>query len=74
MGCHKEAWEQLCLNEAKKVGIEMQITVGEGRREMEDRSLIGKVCTDRGIGREVVRSTMLKIWRVENQCLQGNPT
>ncbi|XP_042950114.1 uncharacterized protein LOC122282228 [Carya illinoinensis] len=30
-----------------------------------ERSVVGKICSERKIGREVVRSTMEKIWRVE---------
>lgn len=33
--------------------------------EKGDRSLVGKVWLDRRVGKEVLRTTLLKIWRID---------
>lgn len=50
----REAWEQLSLNNAKREGIEVRIRDEKDSRGMEERSLIGKICMDRCIGKEVI--------------------
>lgn len=60
----EELCGNLCLIEEEKVGIELDGESVDVVKEKGDRSLIGRVCIERVIGKEVIDSTMGKIWRV----------
>lgn len=61
-----EAWRNLNLKEEEwnEIAVE-EVNVAELRR-CERKSLVGKVFTNRKVSLELLRSTMLKIWRVES--------
>lgn len=57
-------WEKLNLNEDENASIDLQL---EDSKKISSRgkcSLVGKVCSNRKIGREAVFSTIMKIWKV----------
>ncbi|XP_042939567.1 uncharacterized protein LOC122274609 [Carya illinoinensis] len=58
-------WERLKLSEEENTPVGVQCISMEKARDKEERSVVGKICSERKIGREVVRSTMEKISRVE---------
>lgn len=60
----EELCGNLCLTEEEKVGIELESESEDAVREKGDISLIGKVCMERVIGKEVLASTLGKIWRI----------
>lgn len=51
----------MSLNDIEKEGIEVMIRDGEGAEDLGERSLIGKISMDRRIGKEVMRSTIMKV-------------
>lgn len=59
-----EVCKQLSLNDEERVEIEVQTSVDDELREFESRSLLGRICSHRFIGKEVIQSTIMKIWKV----------
>ncbi|KAF5481617.1 hypothetical protein F2P56_002257 [Juglans regia] len=60
----EEVWSRIRLNEEENTLIEVNGGEDESIRRREERSLVGKICSTRRIGKEIVKSTMEKIWRV----------
>ncbi|KAF5472716.1 hypothetical protein F2P56_009410 [Juglans regia] len=57
-------WERLNLNKDDNTLIYLQLEDLEKISSRGKCSLVGKVCSNRKIGREAVYSTMMKIWKV----------
>lgn len=58
----QEKWSRLKLTEDESNVLELD---GEGvteTKEKGDRSLVGKLFIDHAVGKEVISSTMAKIW------------
>lgn len=57
-------WEQLRLTEEEDDFFFLDDEANEADRTKERRSLIGKICIERTIGKEVIRKTVGRIWRI----------
>ncbi|KAF5474901.1 hypothetical protein F2P56_006754, partial [Juglans regia] len=64
-------WERLRLNDEESIPIPMDFGNMEELRKKGERSLVGRICSDRTIGKETVRKMMEKIWRV-NMSMEFN--
>ncbi|KAG2719693.1 hypothetical protein I3760_02G001800 [Carya illinoinensis] len=60
----EEVWKCLKLNDEEEQPIEIQQNSIGALRLKGERSLVGKIISDRRIGKEVVRSMMEKVWKV----------
>ncbi|XP_041027018.1 uncharacterized protein LOC121267240 [Juglans microcarpa x Juglans regia] len=60
----EEVWSRLRLNEEENTPIDVNGGEEESIRRRGERSLVGKICSPRRIGKEIVKATMEKIWRV----------
>lgn len=61
----QDAWSKIDLNEEESIEIETVDLDIEEIRNCERRCLLRKVCANRRVGLEVLRSTMLKVWKVD---------
>lgn len=52
------------MNDEENESINIHSSESEGLKKIGDRSLIGKAFVEQNIGREVIRATMEKIWKV----------
>lgn len=57
-------WERLNLNEEENSSIDLKLGNSEKNGSRGKCSLVEKVCSNRKVGKDVVYSTMTKIWRV----------
>lgn len=57
-------WEHLCFTEEEQVLIVLDEKTTKVDCNKKHKSLIGKVCVNRGIGKEVHHKTTGKIWRI----------
>lgn len=60
----EERWGKLTLSGEEDKTITLGEKLSEEDQSKEQRSLLGKVCTDRTIGKEILKVTMGKIWRI----------
>lgn len=60
----EEKWERFCLTEEEGEATIIDDVVSEEILFKEDCTLVGKICMERNIGREVLEATMMKVWRV----------
>ncbi|XP_042953524.1 uncharacterized protein LOC122290065 [Carya illinoinensis] len=60
----EEVWKRLRLNDEEEQPIEIQQNTIGALRLKGERSLVGKIISDRRIGKEVVRSMMENVWKV----------
>lgn len=56
----KEVWNRLQLNEEECEQIEINLERNEKMHKKENRSLIGKVMTDRIIWKEIIQNNTLE--------------
>ncbi|KAF5445531.1 hypothetical protein F2P56_034577 [Juglans regia] len=72
----EEVWKRLKLNDEEDCPIEIRRGVCDSMEQKGERSLIGKIISERRIGKEVARSMMEKVWKVgkplEFQEIGGN--
>ncbi|XP_042974862.1 uncharacterized protein LOC122306500 [Carya illinoinensis] len=57
-------WDHLSLTEEENSIIELEPASVDLSEERGARSLVGRLWAERRVGKEVIRSTMAKIWRV----------
>ncbi|XP_042958199.1 uncharacterized protein LOC122293796 [Carya illinoinensis] len=65
----QEMWGNFQLNEEEGEAIEIE---GEGSSEVQrkgERSLIGKIWSERVIGKNIVENTMAKVWRLSKPAI-----
>lgn len=60
----KERWQHLHLMEEEEDAINFDEDIGEELLYKRECSLVGKVCMDRSVSKEVMENTMKKIWRI----------
>lgn len=61
----EESWGKLQLNEEEQLSIPMEKEeVSEMDNTKDRRSLVGKICSERNVSRDVIQSTMGKIWKL----------
>ncbi|XP_042942844.1 uncharacterized protein At4g02000-like [Carya illinoinensis] len=65
----EEKWKQFNLTEEEDVTLDSPNGEREDVQQKGDRSLIGKVCTERGVGRDVIAKTMARIWRISKRAI-----
>lgn len=58
-------WNQIKLTEEKQLDIDIKEDILSVKGAIEQYSLFHKVLIERKISKEVIRSTMLKIWKVD---------
>ncbi|XP_042962692.1 uncharacterized protein LOC122296963 [Carya illinoinensis] len=63
----EEKWKELRLREEEKMVIEIDDEVSGDLLMKEQRSLLGKLCSNRLISKEVMESTLAKIWRISKK-------
>ncbi|XP_035549240.1 uncharacterized protein LOC118349286 [Juglans regia] len=56
-------WENFRLSKEESLDLEVN-EVEDAMKDKGDRSLVGKVCLDRVIGKEILSSMMAKIWKI----------
>lgn len=60
----EDLWSQLRLIEEENSIINLNADQMEEVMEKGEKSLVRNLCSDRVIGKVIVRSTMAKVWRV----------
>lgn len=60
----EESWSKLTLLGEGDEPIALDEEQTEEDSFKESRSLLGKLCIDRGIGKEILKATMGKVWRI----------
>ncbi|XP_040987762.1 uncharacterized protein LOC121235477 [Juglans microcarpa x Juglans regia] len=60
----EDQWRKFRLTEEEEVVLEINSSGGEEISRKGNRSLIGKVCTDRVVGKDLISNKMAKIWRI----------
>ncbi|XP_042988612.1 uncharacterized protein LOC122316143 [Carya illinoinensis] len=63
----EEKWKELKLREEEKMVIEIDDEVPRDLLMKEQRTLLEKFCSNRLISKEVVESTLAKVWRISKQ-------
>lgn len=62
-------WEKLRLNSDEEDPIQVEDEFSVSNRIKERRSLLGKLCLDSMVGKEVLRTTMGKIWKISKPAI-----
>ncbi|KAF5470878.1 hypothetical protein F2P56_011366 [Juglans regia] len=62
-------WKQLRLLEEEEVVLEIPFGEKEDVKKKGDLSLIGKVCSDRSVGKDIISNAMAKIWRISKRAI-----
>ncbi|XP_041025325.1 uncharacterized protein LOC121265703 [Juglans microcarpa x Juglans regia] len=57
-------WKKFRLSEEERLVVDVGEEIEGDVRECGERSIIGKICMERTIGREILAVTMGKIWRI----------
>ncbi|XP_042980007.1 uncharacterized protein LOC122310195 [Carya illinoinensis] len=65
----EDRWNKLRLTKEEEVVIELPQGGEEEIQCKGDRSLIGKICSDRAISKEVIANAMGKIWRISKRAV-----
>ncbi|XP_042972825.1 uncharacterized protein LOC122304632 [Carya illinoinensis] len=60
----EELWKNLKLTEEEEEVVEIEGCGNEDIRRKDELSLIGRVCSDRVIGKDLISNTMARIWRI----------
>lgn len=63
----EDIWGQLSLTEEEEALPEVDSGSGEEIQRKGKRSLIGKVCSEHNIGKDIIGSTMARIWRISKR-------
>ncbi|XP_040987678.1 uncharacterized protein LOC121235396 [Juglans microcarpa x Juglans regia] len=64
-----EMWENLQLNEEEGVAIDIEVEGIPKVLHKGDRSLISKIWSDRQIGKNIIETTMAKVWRLSKPAI-----
>lgn len=65
----EDLWGNLKLIEEENELIKINNGMADAAREKDDRSVIGKICLEKQIEKEVLASTMAKVWRLSKQAM-----
>ncbi|XP_041001574.1 uncharacterized protein LOC121247263 [Juglans microcarpa x Juglans regia] len=57
----------LCLTEEDETIVECPLGSEEEILQKGERSLVGKICADRAVGKEIITNTMRKNWRISKR-------
>ncbi|XP_042973518.1 uncharacterized protein LOC122304969 [Carya illinoinensis] len=60
-------WNKLRLSEEEEVVLDLPFGEAEDVQRKGERSLIGRICLDRVVGKEIVSHSMGKIWRISQR-------
>lgn len=62
-------WNNLKLTEEEEESISLEEEISKDEGIKVRRSIIGKLCMDRSINQDVLKTTMRKVWRTSKPAL-----
>lgn len=65
----EERWDKLLLSREEDELINLGEDLSGDDKIKESQSLIGKVCADQSIGKDIMKTTLGKIWRISKPAI-----